>query len=73
MAYVRKTVRTDDVVRGQSHRANPKNPTTAHCTFWLSPEQLDDAHEHHLNLGHELIGEVDCACGNHTRRRYRPT
>jgi hypothetical protein len=54
----------------EPHRANAKNPATAHCAFWLSPEQLEERHAKHIAAGRKLDGEMDCPCGNHTRRMY---
>ena len=59
-----------DEVLAQPHRAEPANPKTAHCAFWLSPEQAQQAHERHLAAGRILQGTTPCPCGNHDRRMY---
>jgi hypothetical protein len=71
VTYRRKTVSIQQVVLRQPHRASPRNPARANCASWLSPEQLERAHERHVAAGRTDFEEVDCLCGNHVRRAYR--
>jgi len=67
----RTTVPIQQVILRQPHRANPANPARANCASWLSPEQLERAHERHVAAGRVDFDEVPCPCGNHVRRAYR--
>lgn len=70
MARKTKAGQIRATVLAQPHRADPVVPETAHCAFWLSPEQLDTTHARHVAMGRTLTGTTPCFCGNHDRRMY---